>query len=156
MNSRIVVFRAVRTLAATFLLSAGLTQCVSYDTEYKALAATAETNPSKDAIVGMWHRREDDGGNLAVDIRTRTSVLFKPDGTTVSTWQMIVDGVSETPADSKPTAGRWTYTGNGLWQWTFPSYPNMRPTQVRLSGGRLLVSGGQGGFTGNHVYERQE
>jgi hypothetical protein len=133
-----------------------LAQCVSYDSEFKALETVVETNPRPDAIVGMWHRRENDAGNWAVDIKTRTTLLFKSDGSSVSRWQMFVDGrpeVSEADANKHAQSARWSYSGAGTWLLTYPGH---KPSKMRLSSGKLLITGGQAGFVGNHVYTRLE
>jgi hypothetical protein len=137
-----------------FLACFQIAGCISYDPEFKNLASAVETNPKPDAILGMWYRKED-FANFAVDIRTRNSLLFKPDGTCAQSGQQYVDGVAQVSESDRVKLleqSKWRYLGSGQWELITP----YDVAQIRLASGKLLLSGGRMGVVGHHVYSRIE
>ena len=122
-----------------------LAQCSSTDTGFERLEATAATNPSRDAIVGMWHRNEDS--------TLMTSYLFSGDGTGV------YRGVFKDPdpifnlSDESQLDFKWTYTGGGYWQIVYTKYPST-PISARTSGSHLLFRASNMGMSRNQILTR--
>lgn len=115
-----------------------LNSCVApyLDPQYEALLAHVESNPQPTRILGLWHRRDDSGGNWAVDIKTRTTMLFRSDGTALSRSVMRSNG-QETNVYSGTLS--WTYRGSGIWE-TVSS--NGVTSTYRYAKGKILMSHG--------------
>ena len=109
-----------------------LAQCASTDTGFERLEATAATNPPRDAIVGMWHRKD----TLYPSVATRWSWLFRGNGTGV--FRATLRGVSPTVDNESQSAFTWHYEGNGLWTMRSPNDSNR--SEGRISGNNLLLS----------------
>jgi hypothetical protein len=107
-----------------------------YSEEYKKLQGLVETNPSEDALVGMWTRREVSGSAVA-----NNAILFRSDHTGITKF---------TADDSDPLLGwmgssdnltseigafNWNYVGNGMWQM---KNSKGRIDECRLAQGKLL------------------
>ena len=82
-----------------------LIQCASTDPEFESLVAHADPNPPKDAIVGMWHKRQ-----FTVDwvVSPRCSYLFNRDGTGIYRLTSGSDVLEQDRVE-------WHYAGTGLW-----------------------------------------
>lgn len=91
-------------LAATCLLASCAT-----DKGYSTLAATAEKNPAKDAITGMWHRKWSDGMGL----KHQVSILVRPDGTGLESFHG--DGWAIGGEQEMVMPFKWEYRGTGVW-----------------------------------------
>jgi hypothetical protein len=134
-----------------FLLIASLvtlSSCVSTDPNFNSLAATAETHPHKNAIVGMWCEKENPLGYAT----TSVSLLFKTDGTFVqraAVQTLVTDVYTENQI--------WKYEGNGVWTVAMKGpWVGTKTDRYRLSGGKLLreTMGGFGPV--KRVYSRLE
>jgi len=116
-------------------LSVFLVSCVPQDRDYQALAAVAPTNPPEDAVVGMWHRRQDNG-----EASWRINMLFQRNGSgLVESYFNSSDilGMGEQTDYDKMGAFRWNYRGDGVWIITSVADPS-RVDEIRVSGGKLL------------------
>ena len=82
-----------------------LAQCANTDPGFQALVAQADPNPPKDAIVGMWHKRQFTTEWME---RPRCSLLFSRDGTGV---YRLSSGAEVVEQDRLA----WTYEGGGVW-----------------------------------------
>ena len=91
------------------------------DSRYAALSASAESNPAPEAIVGMWHRRDQSGNT--------NSFFFKPDGTGYSKAKIVFEGYGDSPL----AEFKYWYTGGGAWM-------NSNSVRFRLANGSLLVN----------------
>lgn len=128
--------------------------CAVYDPGYQTLLPSAETSPDRDAIVGMWHRKYDDG----MGTNLRMSLLLRQDGTG------LVDSVQNdwlmgqrTLTDEIGTF-TWKYDGGGVWSL---SDAKGRVDQCRIAQGNLLrfynarkAAGPEANSGGYFVYER--
>lgn len=92
-----------------------LTSCAT-DSGYRELAATAEKNPSRDAIVGMWHRKWSDGMGL----QHKVSILVRKDGTGLESFHgagWAIGGEHESVKEFT-----WEYRGDGVWTMKYPEW----------------------------------
>ena len=139
----------------SLLISFGLTQCTIStspldDPEFKALEAKAETNPSEDAIVGMWHSRNDHASTGPGHEKIRTSLLIKADG---SCLMRLHDILHDKASVGSFGPEKWRYEGNGLWLWSSPiANYNDPPLRIRLSGGKLLMTHSRPVFLRHEVF----
>lgn len=112
-----------------------LSSCQIVDPDYHALIPTASTNPPKDAIVGMWHRKKDDQ-----EWKWRMNMLFNRDGTgAVESFfndSSFLGSGERTEYDNLGTF-TWTYQGQGVWLLRSQQYP-ARLHECRISGNKLL------------------
>jgi len=110
---------------------------LTVDPEFHALMATAEVNPNPNRIVGLWHRRDNQAGNWAIDISTRGTMLFRSDGTGLSRFVMRADGeVKEYEGPLK-----WSYQGQGGWEVrSLEATKTVIVITVRCSGKYLLFT----------------
>jgi hypothetical protein len=128
----------LRPIIVLLLLVPGVS-CSTYDSEYRELAAVAETNPKPQAIVGMWHRRASDGWGMQV----RESYLFNRDGTGLLDYHHRDPLVG---TEDKTMPFTWTYAGGGIWKtkYTDPDPAYSYIPEWRISQGKLLLKGGLG------------
>lgn len=122
----------VALIAILSLLSLASCTTVDRDPEYQTLAASAESNPKPDAIVGMWHRKVDDWDGT----RWRLSLLVRRDGR--GSVDSFLDGDwGEGTEVDRMGDFLWTYRGQGVWELRSISRPG-KVDECRVSGGRLL------------------
>lgn len=148
---RLAVARALQ-LGAAVLLFAGIPSCAYYDKGYQQLAATAEANPPKDAIVGMWHRRRGGAAVPTVMAKWRMNLLFNRDGTGLAeSW--VHNGVWSQEVAGELGQFKWSYAGNGVWNMQSLK-DSSRVDQCRISDGTLLRQYNWTGAWNFWVYER--
>jgi hypothetical protein len=125
-----------------------LCSCTITDPQFKSLAAAAETNPPKNAIIGMWH---DQASVFGYD-DIRASLLFKADGTFIR-------------RASYETIGRevymetqfWNYAGNGVWTVEMKGpWAGTKTDRYRIARGMLLRETAGGFGPVKRVYRRVE
>lgn len=134
------------------VLSLALASCAHYDKGYQSLAAAAEANPPKDAIVGMWHRRYGNAPIPTVLAKWRMNLLFKSDGTGLAeSW--VHNGVWSQEVAGELGQFKWSYAGNGVWN-LHSLTDSSRVDQCRISGGKLLRQYNWTGPWNFWVYER--
>jgi len=148
--------RVILHLVFAILACAIPCSCSTTDPNFDALLATAETNPNPDAILGMWHRRIDNGGNWAIDIKSRTSWLFTADGKCVTRNQTYIDGQLQhySTGSGEGVQLTWEYGGDGLWRIKKEEFNTNIIRTFRISNGKLLELFRNGGTTAYRVFNR--
>lgn len=140
-----------RFLARLLLLVSApliLSHCANTDPGFSPLAAQANPDPARDAITGMWHKRE-----FTVEWveRPRCSLLFRPEGTGL---YRFATG-SEVLAQDRLM---WSYAGGGVWslQWLergeFSPLSGRAQCRLTKNGNTLLWTG----LGTNWVFDRVE
>jgi hypothetical protein len=117
-------------ICCSLIAAACLLASCATDKGYSTLAATAEKNPSKDVIVGMWHRKWSDGMGL----HHQVSILVKPDGTGLESFHGAGWAIGGTHENVKPF--KWEYFGNGVWKMNY--YQHNLVYTCSYSNGKLL------------------
>ena len=105
--------------------------CTITDPEYSQKLAAARTDCTGKEIVGIWISKLSALGDTS-----RTTVLFRPDGTGRMRWKFQPRN-SET-YDQPLT---WRYVGNGSWQSQVEKVPDMNgfDMDIRYTGDNLMV-----------------
>ncbi len=108
--------------------------CATYEGAYSTYETKAVTNPSKDAILGMWHRTAKDSYT-----NTTWAALFKSGG--VGHFYYYNDDAFEFGNWETTHPFTWRYLGKGVWsvEGFVGGWSN---TEVRLADGVLLVKAG--------------
>jgi hypothetical protein len=119
----------VRLLLLLLLLAP--VSCAILDPGYSELVAAAETYPSKDAIVGMWHRTNHAGMGSGI----RMSLLISRDGTGLV--DSVVEDMFAGTLNASDEIGpfTWHYEGAGVWAL---KNGKGRIDHCRLANGKLL------------------
>lgn len=119
------------------LVACALASC-NIDSSYSRLAATAEADPPKDALVGMWHRKNPEGWGVKV----RQSILVNRDGTGMELFYLNSSGLV-TPNQDSNLPFTWRHDGHG--HWTIDVMNGKAVWKCRYSNGKLLRYAGNTG-----------
>lgn len=128
-----IIRGAFLAVAALFL-----TSCAAhhYDTGYKELVGKIETNPSADAIVGMWHRKGEGKVGGLLPFTYHLTVLLREDGTGLENGHG--KGVGSVEVEDKAIPIRWAYRGGGVWVVWLADGKQGSGNEWRMSGDHLL------------------
>lgn len=119
------------------IVATAVTGCSYTDPREPALRSSIESNPSPDAIVGMWHWQNPEVSNV------KYSILFASDG------KILL----KLPKYNTPFDGHYSYTGNGTWTAKFVYLPTKMMFQI--ASGKLIQTVEGGGTINTRVFERQ-
>lgn len=122
--------------------------CMSFvDSDFSVYEPQMPSNPRPDAILGMWHHKNQ-GGMISAS----HSIFFKADGT------FYFHGGNGNPNAAYNATGTWKYEGAGWWTGHTSDANKNIPRHFRCDGKRLLqYTDPDGGFTvWRLVYVRTE
>lgn len=161
--------RRVALIVTLIAMAIAAPACTSYHPEYRKLAATSDSDPPPDALVGAWFHAE----GLAVMMfpsvmeelseaarRGEKAQIDRPAGVhkRVTRLYFEADGSGNEKISVWPPLGEeimpfaWNYSGAGVWRSTGSVFGKHKQSEWRMTGDRLLRRYRDGGKVYYWVY----